>query len=1054
MLPNQNLQVFNPALEIDLLRSICKNNFYRFVQEFWPIIIPEKPVWNWHIEYLCWELQNLFADVEAGRPKKHNLIINLAPGSSKCEVGENDVFTPQGYVRIKDLDLGDEVYSYDFDTRQLVKRKIISTGSHYADCFEVSSDIGETATYSWNHPFYTQRGWVYAADLKPTDYVCVFCDEVETNEAIPDDELVFITMMLFEGGTTSGNKTFTNFTPEVVDVMRKACENLGFALVERAKDIGFGQFSVRDNLNWTRKDLGHAPYGFGPAKRLLQKYGIDDCLAKNKRLPKQFFTMPHEQKSRFLGLMVATDGFISKTGGIVVSLASEGLVKDIKRLLAGMGISSSMRHNKSIFNDKKAGKIYEGDVWSLHIHSGTCEKLYRQIDCLHKQNKIVVSHKESLKWYYPVDFVLRYIKNGRVEQHKSALIYYNDVACCRDGKSQRLGIRVSRGGNFTKISHHILKKLLPYEPQLQELIDTPFHWSSVDVVKPVGQRQVYHIGLDADKYDNQNYFSCLNLLHNSSLFSILFPAFVWCRMPSCRFITASFSNELAEGFARKSKIIFKSDLYQKCFGKFRFFPDRAGFYRNQYGGERMSYTTGTSPTGQHAHFILVDDPVDPLSQDRETAIRNINTWMHRVIRTRVVDATISPFILIMQRLSVDDPTGEWLEHVIDPASVKHISLPASIESGQLVKPPGLKKFYKNGLFDPVRLPYSVLAERKNDLGDFDYKAQFDQNPLPKEGLMFKVQKLHIKQLEEFDPIKTKVRYWDKAISTSVNACFTVGCLMGRTVSGKFVIMDIKRGQWDAATRERVILDTAKADGPDVAIGIEQEPGPIWEEELVLLGNGTQIPLKDVRKGDWVVNQFGDATRVLEVHIQGDRLCRKIVSGYHGQVWAALDHPFITPNGDIPAGELKLCDPIYIMEGWEKVEDMVAACNQEQILPCRCLTVDKGESFVVNDFVVHNSGGIESALYTVKNLAGFKVVVDRASQSKEARAEPLAIQVDYGNVSLLEGNWNTGFLSEISSFPRGRLKDQVDAAVGAFRLLAGAQKRTAGPLFDYGEKYSQ
>ena len=782
MLPNQNLQVFNPALEIDLLRSICKNNFYRFVQEFWPIIIPEKPVWNWHIEYLCWELQNLFADVEAGRPKKHNLIINLAPGSSKCVVAGSLVTVGyREYKKIEEIKPGDTVLSinpktiscpipdesddkwWSVNNDGIFQQKVVDVGSFEAECVEVKALDSVPIVCSANHPFLTLRGWVNAEDL--TDSDCLF-------------------MM-------------------------------------------FGAF------------------------------------------------------------------------------------------------------------------------------------------------------KEYRTW-----------------------------------------------------------------------------WTGIDYVKKAGKRTVYHLGVEAEDYDLQNYFVNNVCNHNSSLFSILFPAFVWCRMPSCRFITASFSNELAEGFARKSKIIFKSDLYQKCFGKFRFFPDRAGFYRNQYGGERMSYTTGTSPTGQHAHFILVDDPVDPLSQDRETAIRNINTWMHRVIRTRVVDATISPFILIMQRLSVDDPTGEWLEHVIDPLSVKHISLPASIESGQLVKPPGLKKFYKNGLFDPVRLPYSVLAERKNDLGDFDYKAQFDQNPLPKEGLMFKVQKLHIKQLEEFDPIKTKVRYWDKAISTSVNACFTVGCLMGRTVSGKFVIMDIKRGQWDAATRERVILDTAKADGPDVAIGIEQEPGPIWEEEFVLLGNGTQIPLKDVRKGDWVVNQFGDATRVLEVHIQGDRLCRKIVSGYHGQVWAALDHPFITPNGDIPAGELKMCDPIYIMEGWEKVEDMVAACNQERTLPCRCLTVENGESFVVNDFVVHNSGGIESALYTVKNLAGFKVVVDRASQSKEARAEPLAIQVDYGNVSLLEGNWNTGFLSEISSFPRGRLKDQVDAAVGAFRLLAGAQKRTAGPLFDYGEKYSQ
>lgn len=535
----------------------------------------------------------------------------------------------------------------------------------------------------------------------------------------------------------------------------------------------------------------------------------------------------------------------------------------------------------------------------------------------------------------------------------------------------------------------------------------------------------------------------------STLFSVLFPCFCWTRMPSCRFITASFNSDLSEGFARKSKLIFRSDRYKKCFYNFKFFPDRANAYRNQFGGERLAYTTGTSPTGQHAHFILTDDPIDPMTQDRITAIANINTWMHRVIRTRAVDATITPFVLVMQRLSVDDPTGEWLDRASNGGTpVKHICIPASIEAGQTVKPPGLKKFYKNNLFDPVRLPYSVLTDRKNELGNFDYKAQFDQNPLPREGLMFKVQKIHIKGIEELDPIKTKVRYWDKAISTNINACFTVGVLMGRTASGKFIVMDVRRGQWDAATRERVILDTAKADGYDVTVGIEQEPGPIWEEEMVLMGDGTDLPLKLVKKGDWVINQNLERTRVTEVHIQGDRLCRKIVSGYHGQVWAALDHPFITPNGSIPAGELKMCDPLYAIDEWEKVEDMVAACNQERTLPCRCLTVEKGESFIVNGLIVHNSGGVESALYTVRNLAGFKTVVDRASQSKEARAEPLAIQVDYDNVSMLEGNWNSQFISEFSTFPRGQYKDIVDATVGAFRLLVGAVKRKGGLLFKH------
>ncbi len=533
----------------------------------------------------------------------------------------------------------------------------------------------------------------------------------------------------------------------------------------------------------------------------------------------------------------------------------------------------------------------------------------------------------------------------------------------------------------------------------------------------------------------------------STLFSILFPAFVWCRMPTCRFITASFSNDLAEDFARKSKMVIQSDLYKKCYGKFRFIPERVGHYMNQYKGERIACTTGTSPTGRHAHFILIDDPIDPLLQDRETATYNVNTWMHRVIRTRTIDAQVTPLILIMQRLAVDDPTGEWIAKIqTEQSRICHIRLPASIESGQEVKPPGLRRYYKDNLFDPVRLPMHILQERKLWMAGADYSAQYDQEPLPKEGLMFKVQNLLIRSIDALDPVVAKVRYWDKAISTSANACYTVGTLMGRTKTGKFVVMDVRRGQWDASTRESVILNTAKSDGPNVVIGIEQEPGPIWEEEKVLVGDGSQKRLRFVSVGDVVVNQFGNPTKVVAVHQQGELPCRHVVSCSGDSVYAALNHPFITPHGMVNAGELERGTPIWRMENGKLVEDTVCDIKDGSALSCRCLTVQEGESFVVNNLVVHNSGGIESALYSVNNLAGFMVHIDRASQSKEARAEPLSIQVEHGNVFLLEGNWNPAYLSEVASFPRGKFKDQVDATVGAFRMLCGTGTRIAGALF--------
>jgi predicted phage terminase large subunit-like protein len=68
------------------LAELCRRSFFRFVQEFWDVIIPETPVWNWHIKYLCDELQHLNTFVVKREPKPYDIIINIPPGSTKSTI--------------------------------------------------------------------------------------------------------------------------------------------------------------------------------------------------------------------------------------------------------------------------------------------------------------------------------------------------------------------------------------------------------------------------------------------------------------------------------------------------------------------------------------------------------------------------------------------------------------------------------------------------------------------------------------------------------------------------------------------------------------------------------------------------------------------------------------------------------------------------------------------------------------------------------------------------------------------------------------------------------
>jgi predicted phage terminase large subunit-like protein len=69
------------------------------------------------------------------------------------------------------------------------------------------------------------------------------------------------------------------------------------------------------------------------------------------------------------------------------------------------------------------------------------------------------------------------------------------------------------------------------------------------------------------------------------------------------------------------------------------------------------------------------------------------------------------------------------------------------------------------------------------------------------------------------------------------------------------------------------------------------------------------------------------------------------------------------------------------------------------------------------------------------LAGFDYKGETSTGDKPTRAKPFAIQVDAGNVALLEGEWNQKYIDELILFPNGRHDDQVDASANAFNELA-------------------
>ncbi len=316
----------------------------------------------------------------------------------------------------------------------------------------------------------------------------------------------------------------------------------------------------------------------------------------------------------------------------------------------------------------------------------------------------------------------------------------------------------------------------------------------------------------------------------STITTIMFPVWLWTQDPTLRIITNSYSADLSTEHSLKSRDILVSDRFKQMFPEVRIRADKfaKSSYENTRTGARYTTSTGGTVTGKHAHVIINDDPLNPAQAVSESDRTGANQHT-TILVSRKVDKEITPVITIMQRLHQDDVTGYLLKK--KEATIRHICLPGELRNyGQFVNPPELASRYINGLLDPIRLNWEMLNELMVDLGQYGYAGQVGQNPTPPGGGMFRVDHFQFIAAINVNTVEQSVRYWDKA-GTAGGGAYTTGVKISRIRGGRFIIEDVRRGQWSSEERERIILETARNDGHAVHVVLEQEPGSGGKESV-------------------------------------------------------------------------------------------------------------------------------------------------------------------------------------------------------------------------------
>ena len=296
------------------------------------------------------------------------------------------------------------------------------------------------------------------------------------------------------------------------------------------------------------------------------------------------------------------------------------------------------------------------------------------------------------------------------------------------------------------------------------------------------------------------------------------------RHPDAEYIHTSYSGRLAAGNAWQARELVSSNEYQEIFPETQIRKDSAARdeWRTTKGGCVYAVGAGGSITGYGAGkhreefggAIILDD-LHKADEARSDTIRpGVIEWFQTTLESRK-NSPNTPIILIMQRLHEEDIAG-WLLAGGNGEEWEHICLPAIQADGTALWPE------KHTIED---------LQRMQNAAPYMFSGQYQQEPAPPQGLLFKPDQIQIIQALPAIHISW-VRAWD--LASTVDGDWTVGLKLGKASDGRFFIGDVCRVRVGPDERDAAIKNTANLDGKICRISLPQDPGQAGKTQVLYL----------------------------------------------------------------------------------------------------------------------------------------------------------------------------------------------------------------------------
>ena len=311
--------------------------------------------------------------------------------------------------------------------------------------------------------------------------------------------------------------------------------------------------------------------------------------------------------------------------------------------------------------------------------------------------------------------------------------------------------------------------------------------------------------------------------------SVAFPAWVLGHDPTLRIMCVSYSEGLANEFARQFRMVTDAEWYRRVFPRMRLKTETRTEAVTTMGGGRVALSVGGSITGRGADFIIIDDPLKAEDGASETARARVIDWYDGTLSTRLNDKERGVIILVMQRLHQEDLAG----FVIERGGWHELSLPATgtVDQEVPVGPDELHYRKAGSVLHPERESGETLERIKAEIGSLQFSAQYQQSPVPPEGNLVRHDWLKTYDTAPSPGSGIKiVQSWDIATTTDERNDWSV-CTTWAIKKKDFHLLDVWRARVEFPVLRRKMIDHALAHRVQTVLIEKAGPGLQLVQEL-------------------------------------------------------------------------------------------------------------------------------------------------------------------------------------------------------------------------------